>query len=360
MTVENKSFEELSGDQRREFVNTQQRFDAFLDAQVRSDGYRGSMSFSTVGGSDYLVRSYYDPKSGSRRQKSLGPRDAENERIKAQFETGRHAATERLAAMRQSIERQAGINRVMGLGRVPTLSARIVRALDTAHLLGHGLRVVGTHALYAYEAAAGVRFSTDVTATEDIDLLFDARASLIFLAEEDIGERSLLGLLRRIDRSFERGRQTFKASNRDGFVVDLIRRMRSPPWRDERTSVAEPETDLDAVQIEGLIWNENAPAFRAVAIDQRGFPLRIVAPDPRAFAVHKFWLSRRLDRDPVKRRGMPPRPELSRPWSRDLCRICRFAPRTCGAFPKQSSEKQPYSSRARPTPPSDSTGDPMP
>ena len=189
MTVENKSFEELSGDQRREFVNTQQRFDAFLDAQVRSDGYRGSMSFSTVGGSDYLVRSYYDPKSGSRRQKSLGPRDAENERIKAQFETGRHAATERLAAMRQSIERQAG----------------------------------------------------------------------------------------------------------------LIRPMRSPPWRDERTSVAEPETDLDAVQIEGLIWNENAPAFRAVAIDQRGFPLRIVAPDPRAFAVHKFWLSRRLDRDPVKK-----------------------------------------------------------
>ncbi len=301
MTVESKSFEELSGDQRREFVNTQQRFDAFLDAQVRSDGYRGTMRFSTVGGSNYLVRSYYDPRSGSRRQKSLGPRDVENERIKAHFDSGRHEATERLAAARQSIERQAGINRVLGLGRVPTLSARIVRALDTAHLLGHGLRVVGTHALYAYEAAAGVRFSTDVTATEDIDLLFDARASLVFLAEDDIGERSLLGLLRRIDRSFERGRQTFKASNRDGFVVDLIRPMRNPPWKVERSSVAEPETDLDAVQIEGFIWNENAPAFRAVTIDQRGFPVRIVAPDPRAFAVHKLWLSRRLDRDPVKK-----------------------------------------------------------
>ena len=301
MTVENRLFEMLSGDQRREFVNTQQRFDVFLDAHNRSDGYRGSMIFSTVGGSDYLVRSYYDPKSGSRRQKSLGPRDVANERVKAQFDAGRHEATERLSAARQSIERQAGINRVLGLERVPTLSARIVRALDTAHLLGHGLRVVGTHALYAYEAAAGVRFSTDVTATEDIDLLFDARASLIFLAEEDIGERSLLGLLRRVDRSFERGRETFKASNRDGFVVDLIRPMRNPPWREERSSVAEPETDLDAVQIEGLIWNENAPAFRAVTIDQRGFPLRIVAPDPRAFAVHKLWLSQRLDRDPVKK-----------------------------------------------------------
>ncbi len=138
--------------------------------------------------------------------------------------------------------------------------------------------------------------------TEDIDLPFDARASLVFLAEEDIGERSLLGLLRRVDRSFERGRQTFQASNRDGFVVDLVRPMRNPPWRNERSSLAEPEADLDAVQIEGLVGNENAPAFHAVAVDQRGFPLRIVAPDPRAFAVHKLWLSRRLDRDPVKSR----------------------------------------------------------
>ena len=302
MTVESQSLEQLSGDQRREFVNTRQRFDAFLEAQLRSDGYRGSMSFATVGGSDYLIRSFYDPKSGSRRQKSLGLRDADKELIKAAFETGRQQAAERLASLRQSIESQAGINRVLGIGRVPTLSARIMRALDASHLLGHGLRVIGTHALYAFEAAAGVRFSTDVMTTEDIDLLFDARASLVFLAEEDIGERSLLGLLRRVDRSFERGRQTFKASNRDGFVVDLVRPMRNPPWQDERSSIDDPEVDLDDVQIEGLVWNENAPAFHAVAIDQRGFPLRIVAPDPRAFAVHKLWLSRRLDRDPIKRR----------------------------------------------------------
>ena len=55
------------------------------------------------------------------------------------------------------------------------------------------------------------------------------------------------------------------------------------------------------MQIEGLVWNENAPAFRAVTIDQSGYPLRIIAPDPRAFAVHKLWLSRRLDRDPLKK-----------------------------------------------------------
>ena len=242
--------------------------------------------------------------------------------MKADFDAGRRAAEERLAAARDVIERQAGINRALGLGRLPLLAARIVRALDAAGLLGSGLRVVGTHALYAYDAAAGIVFAPDVTTTEDIDLLFDAHASIVLQADEDLAERSLMGLLRRVDRSFERGRQTFRASNRDGFLVDLVGPMRKPPsslftgshagadvcqqehdtrWRVERSGIADSATDLDAVQIEGLLWSENVPGFAAMAIDARGFPLRPVAPDPRASAVHKLRMSRRADRDPLKR-----------------------------------------------------------
>jgi hypothetical protein len=55
------------------------------------------------------------------------------------------------------------------------------------------------------------------------------------------------------------------------------------------------------VQIEGLDWLQNSPPFDAVAIDEKGEPVRIVAPDPRVWAVHKLWLSRRADRQPVKR-----------------------------------------------------------
>jgi hypothetical protein len=55
------------------------------------------------------------------------------------------------------------------------------------------------------------------------------------------------------------------------------------------------------VQIEGLDWLQNSPPFDAVAIDEKGEPVRIVAPDPRVWAVHKLWLSRRADRQPIKR-----------------------------------------------------------
>jgi Nucleotidyltransferase len=55
------------------------------------------------------------------------------------------------------------------------------------------------------------------------------------------------------------------------------------------------------VQIEGLDWLQNSPPFDAVAIDEKGGPVRIVAPGPRVWAVHKLWLSRRADRQPIKR-----------------------------------------------------------
>ena len=60
--------------------------------------------------------------------------------------------------------------------------------------------------------------------------------------------------------------------------------------------------DLLAAEIEGLTWHENAPPFEAVAIDEKGEPCRIVATDPRVWAAHKLWLSKRQDREPLKRR----------------------------------------------------------
>ena len=334
MSVESDDFQLLNSDQQRESVNTRQKFDHFLELQQRSRHYRGSMTFASVGGTAYLLRSYYDPKTGLRRQTSLGVRDEANERVKADFELGRATTRQRLADARTALNRQAGLNRVLGLGRVPDLAARIIRSLDAAGLLGRGLRIVGTYAIFAYEAAAGVRLPADLATTEDVDLLFDARASLTVLADDSVGERSLMALLKRVDSSFDRMKQSFRAANRDGFMVDLIRPLRSPPWAEERRSVGEPETDLEAVQIEGLLWNESAPAFEAVAVDTRGFPVRIETVDPRSFVVHKLWTSRRDDRPAVQRlRDAAQARAVATLVSRFLPHL-RFEPATLRHLPK--------------------------
>lgn len=292
---------EFDNDQRREVINTRQRFAAFREAKQRLRGYRGSMVWSASKGTDYLLHSSYREGQTRRSQKSLGPRSPETERIKLDFQTGRSAARRRFKATQTVLDRQAALNRALGLGRVPLTSARIIRALDEIGVLGKGLRIVGTNALYAYEAASGVFVDPQITTTEDIDLLFDSRRELRFVASADLGEEGLMGLLRQIDPTFERSRETFRAVNDEGFLVDLIMPAANPPWKLLRDSLNGASGDLSAVAIEGLEWLENAPPFEAVAIDERGMPLRIVAVDPRIFAAHKLWLSGQPSRDPLKR-----------------------------------------------------------
>lgn len=295
------NFTELNNDQRREAVNTQQRYTAFREAKTRRDSFRGSMVWTESKGREYLVRSYYD-KAGIRRQSSLGPRSPDAERIKREYDRGRTEAEARFKDIGDVMTRQAAINRALGLGRVPLIGARIIRALDNAGMLGAGIRVLGTNAIYAYEAAAGVHIDPGLTATEDIDLLLDSRGGLAFIATEDVSERSLLQVLKKVDRSFQKSHQTFRAANNEGYLVDLIKPMRTPPWAADREKIGSDPDDLIAAEIEGLAWHESAPAFEATAIDEKGEPLRIVATDPRVWAAHKLWLSKRQDRDAIKRR----------------------------------------------------------
>jgi hypothetical protein len=83
--------------------------------------------------------------------------------------------------------------------------------------------------------------------------------------------------------------------------VDFIKPVPHPPWKDEPGGIDSEGGDLIAAEIEGLVWLQNAAPFEAVAIDDTGQPLLMVVPDPRVFAIHKLWLSKRPDRDPLKR-----------------------------------------------------------
>jgi hypothetical protein len=300
--VENLIFQELNGDQRREAVNTQQRYAAYREAERRNNTYRGSMSWKKIHGRDYLVRSYYG-KSGIRRQTSLGLRSKKTEAIKREYDRGRLDAQERFKDLKAVMIRQSAVNRALGLGRVPLAGAKIIRAIDEAGILGAGIRVLGTNAIYAYEAVAGVRIDPGLTATEDIDLPFDARQRLSFIASKDVSQPSLLRLLQKTDSGFRRSSRKFQAANREGYLVDLIKPMRNPPWTKEKERIGADEDDLMAAEIEGLAWQESAPSFEAIAIDERGEACRIVTTDPRVWAAHKFWLSKRKDREPAKRRN---------------------------------------------------------
>lgn len=137
MAVETPASQKLNSDQQRGAVNTQQRFDAFLDAQQQLRAFRGSMVLGKAKGKEYLLRSYYDD-NGIRRQTSLGRRSAETERMKAAFDRGRARADDRLASTRAALERQAAVNRALLMGRLS--SSRSLRSNTFPSWMQNGTR----------------------------------------------------------------------------------------------------------------------------------------------------------------------------------------------------------------------------
>src|SRR5215468_9552507 len=109
--------------------------------------------------------------------------------------------SDRLAGLSERLDKLAPVNVAMGLGRMPSIGARIVRACDEQGLLGEQLTVIGTNAMFAYEVQAGVQLESGLIATGDIDLLYDARRRLS-LAVTGLATAGLIGLLKKVDESF--------------------------------------------------------------------------------------------------------------------------------------------------------------
>jgi hypothetical protein len=295
-------FSQLTNEARQRLVDVQQRAGALrsFQAELRRR-FAGSMAWKARDGRDYLYR------RTRRVEKSLGPRSEATEAIMAAFAAGKAEAEERVRGLRETLEAMAAVNRAMGIGRVPALVGRILRRLDDVGVLGEQICVVGTNALFAYEAAAGIRFDSALLATGDIDIALDARRNLA-LAGRLLPE-GLLGLLRATDPSFAPvSTGHFSAANKSGLMVDLIapepkRVTQTVPMRKRRlggTDLTRLE-DLHAVEVPRLEMIVDAPRVSAVAIAEDGLPVWMVAADPRWWAAHKFWLSDERDRRPLKR-----------------------------------------------------------
>jgi len=289
-------FNDLSNEQRRQLIDVRQTFEVYQSvARLLRRRYEGSMRWLTRKGHDYLHRK----RGGS--ETSLGPRSEETEAQYQAFMQGREEQRKRATQLVKRLDQMAPVNRALGLGRVPKLTARIVRQLDKAELLGEHVLVIGTNALFAYEAKAGVQCSSELLATADADLLLDVRRRISFLLPS-VRKGGLLSQLQKVDESFQlRRAHDFRAFNGDGFLVDLIRPEDRSVMVKGRKALGDTSGDMQGAAIFGLQWLLNAPRFEAVVIGEDGYPLRVVTVDPRAFTLHKLWVSTRDDRDPIKK-----------------------------------------------------------
>jgi len=276
-------------------INAIQCHEVLTEAKEALSHYKGSMHWGKRNQKEYLIH-----KVSQKTLRSLGPRSPETEAKYDFFTKNKAMLLERVKTLVAKQSEQARICKAVRANRIPFILAQLSRKISAFPDLANKTLIVGTNALYAYESAAAVYFEPDIVATDDVDVLWDTRQRISIAATEPNG---FLGILRSIDKTFSvmSGSQ-FRASNNDGFIVDLIQASPKNVMFSKHASMSDFPDDLVAVEIKGLEWLVSCPKFKATGIDDKGFPVDLIVPDPRAFAMHKYWLSKRVDRNPQKKK----------------------------------------------------------
>lgn len=286
---------DLPEDVIRQYIDARQTFTAWEQARVRAAEFRGGMVWKTVSGRDYLIRT-----SSVGSQTSLGPRSPETEAIFQKFTSGKARAEEMRSGLKAAIEKHRRLNRALRVGRAPNIAIAIINALNEAGM-GDKFMIVGTHALYAYETAAGVRINERHLETKDVDLLWDNRKQISLVIQQGPLANRMLGFLQRIDPSFAmRSDQLYTAVNKDGYEVDILRRM-GPGSDKEPRRITDVPDDFWVVKARNADWLLSAPKFSEIIVGTNGQMARMVTVDPRAFVLFKLWMAEQPDRDPPKR-----------------------------------------------------------
>jgi len=292
------NFLPISDNAARQGIDAANVWAEYIHARAAAKPYAGGMYWKKEGAYEYLVKTL----TGNKQQRQ-GPRSAETEHAFATFHARKRAAEERLSCLTAALDEAQRHIKAVRAGRTPEIVVKLLNAVRETGLDKH-FRVVGTHALYAYESAAGVRIAPGARATQDVDLLWDANRRVQFLVDLQRDADSVLGVLKRADPSFQRRDDALKkdsAINDKGFAVEFLR------WENEAGDLhhfqfSGNEGDLWSVQARRATVLAQSPLFSQPVISATGKLATMNTADPRTFVSFKRWMAGSKEREPVKRR----------------------------------------------------------
>ncbi|MBN9507300.1 MAG: hypothetical protein J0I69_14905 [Altererythrobacter sp.] len=274
----------FSAEQERALINMRQRYDAWIEAERELYAMPYDLRRKKVGDYEYLYEIFDRSGNG----KSLGAWDDEKEVKFEDYKAAKASLKERRDGARDALNESSRIARAL---RLPMLSADagpILREADRRSLLGSHLLVVGTNAMAAYAIEAAGTFRDVPDETEDFDLAWTA--------DEPEDGTQLWDMLKAVDPTFTiNTEREFQARNAKAYEVELLvapSRVETLAGKDRPRPVPLPEQE----------WLLPGRRVDQVVPCRDGSPARIVAPDPRWFALHKLWLGAQAKRNPLKRR----------------------------------------------------------
>jgi hypothetical protein len=273
----------FSDEQARTLVNLEQAYRAWMEAEWRLAEIPYDMKRKQISGRSYLYEIHDRVGNG----RSLGPWSPEQEaRLNAYREDKRLNQAKRDGA-RERLAETARVARALRTPMLSTEAGEILRTADRQRLLGAVVLVVGTNAMPAYSLEAGGFIQDAPDETQDFDLAWSA--------EEQPDSQVIWKMLKAVDETYTVNMERpFQARNAKAYEVEVLAapsRMATLAKRDRPRPVPLPEQE----------WLLQGRPVDRVVVCRDGSPARIVAPDPRWFALQKLWMSGQAKRNPLKR-----------------------------------------------------------
>lgn len=286
---------ENSENQLRQYADAAAVFHAHALAVKEAATVRGSMLWREIKGTRYLIRT-----SAAGAQHSLGPESDQTVAMFNSFMVRKEQLAQRRTSLGAKLEEMRKLNKVYRVGRTPQVVVTLLQVLEKAGIAEQFL-TVGTHALYAYESACGVRVGTEALATRDVDLLYDTRQHVAFVTSMQRLDSSLMGIFRKADKTFRiRPDQWQTAVNDEGFEIDVIRR-HAVDGDPHPLPMSDKEDDLWAVQVPSGNQLVSARRHEQMVVSPRGDMALMRTVHPLDFVRIKTTLAKTPGRDPVKR-----------------------------------------------------------
>jgi hypothetical protein len=270
-------------EQTRLLVNLRMQYDAWIEVERQFAALPYDLRRKTVNGQDYL----YHIKDRSGNGKSLGPLSPERAQQLADYRITKAELKARAQSLRAVLAEAAALYRALRLPLLSSEAGPILRECDRRRLLGTQLLVVGTNAIMAYMAEANSAISLP-DETEDFDLAWVSQ-------EPEDDEQRVWDMLKAVDPTFTiNSERDFQARNAKAYEVELM----VAPSRATTLGSKDRPRPVPLPEQEWLLLGR--PVDQVVGC-RDGSPARILAPDPRWFALHKLWMAAQSKRNPLKR-----------------------------------------------------------
>jgi hypothetical protein len=280
----------FTDEQLRTLVNLDQAYRHWIegDRELRALPY--GMRWKTISGRDYLYEIFDRLGNG----RSLGPRAPETEARHQDYRQKREALEARVSAAAGKLEQNSRIARAVKLPGIAREAAKILVELDLREMLGRNFMVAGTNAILAYNLEAGgtIIIGADM-ATDDFDLLWTRDHSTSLMAKDP--PPSILAALKAVDETYTVNEERpFQLRNRNAYEVEIL----VPPSRLDDL----PKADrIRPARMEEVEWLLLGTPIEHVVPAKGDRAAKIVAPDPRLFALQKLWLAEKPGRSALKK-----------------------------------------------------------